>query len=84
MLCADENFFPWMDICTIQINKYYYYYYKYYFKLCFIYPGIRPHYFFFPMKTIESLGYGLYAGVAYPWVNTVIIIILIITINHYY
>ena len=27
MLCADENFFPWIDICAIQINKYYYYYY---------------------------------------------------------
>ena len=26
MLCADENFFPWIDICAIQINKYYYYY----------------------------------------------------------
>ena len=25
MLCADENFFPWIDICAIQINKYYYY-----------------------------------------------------------
>ena len=23
MLCADENFFPWIDICAIQINKYY-------------------------------------------------------------
>ena len=22
-LCADENFFPWIDICAIQINKYY-------------------------------------------------------------
>ena len=21
MLCADENFFPWIDICAIQINK---------------------------------------------------------------
>ena len=29
MLCADENFFPWIDICAIQINKYYYYYYYY-------------------------------------------------------
>ena len=27
MLCADENFSPWIDICAIQINKYYYYYY---------------------------------------------------------
>ena len=24
MLCADENFFPWIDICKIKINKYYY------------------------------------------------------------
>ena len=23
MLCADENLFPWIDICAIQINKYY-------------------------------------------------------------
>ena len=22
MLCADENFFPWIDICKIKINKY--------------------------------------------------------------
>ena len=21
MQCADENFFPWIDICAIQINK---------------------------------------------------------------
>ena len=24
--CADENFFSWIDICEIQINKYYYSY----------------------------------------------------------
>ena len=30
--------------------------------------------FFFPMKTIESLGCGLYTGAAYPQVNTVCII----------
>ena len=23
---ADENFFLWIDICAIQINKYHYYY----------------------------------------------------------
>ena len=27
MLCADENFFPWIDICAIRINKYYIKYY---------------------------------------------------------
>ena len=27
MLCADENFFPWIDICAIQINKIINYYY---------------------------------------------------------
>ena len=32
MLCADENFFPWIDICAIQINKINYYYYYYYFQ----------------------------------------------------
>ena len=44
------------------------------FKLRFIYRGTRPYYFFFPMKTIESLGCGLYAGAAYLRVNTVCII----------
>ena len=24
MLCADENLFPWIDICALQINKYFY------------------------------------------------------------
>ena len=36
MLCADENFFPWIDICAIQINKYYYYYYYYYYYIIII------------------------------------------------
>ena len=34
MLCADENFFPWIDICAIQINKYYYYH-QFYQKFCY-------------------------------------------------
>ena len=36
------------------------------------YPVLDLNNFFFPMKTIESLGCGQYAGAAYLWVNTVI------------